>query len=186
MNRLLLDTDAFLCLRNLGVLAAMCDVTPCRGAIVLTEFVAYQELSSLRPEIDAWVRAGSMTVHPVLVRARKALLDGRGRNERMHKGEAEAITFALSQPPASRPVFVSSDADARKAAERRAVPSFDVLDAVVAAVECGCILIDLASRSLSIWDDKTQQQCRPGDWRGFASTFPSRRDRVRSVVGLAP
>lgn len=86
--RLLLDADATLNLRNLGMLE------PLLGSpleVVWTSFVYEHELNSIRDELDPAVADGSARVEAVLARtpahrAAKAL-----RREGVDKGEAEAI-----------------------------------------------------------------------------------------------
>ncbi len=108
MRPLLLDTDAFLCLRKLGVLALVCSARGRNDPLLLTGYVARTELSSIATERSAMEASGCLRVHDVVARTPAAERWKRFRRERIHKGEAEAIAFALDSDRDTRPVFVSA------------------------------------------------------------------------------
>jgi len=175
--RYVLDCCAWHCLRGLKIEArsllqclfeSQADVLP----LALTEFVARNELSPVLAEIQAEERRARVAIHSVSRRDPNykrlvALTD---------KGEAEMITWLLTLRKINRPLFVSRDAGARRAARAEGLFQTDVLGLIVDMLVIGCITEAEAAVALSIWDDKSQQQCRPADWAGL-ETIAARRAR---------
>ena len=126
MRKVLLDSDAFRCLHGLRLLEAVCAAL---APITLTEYVARHELSLLQRDV-ARLEAGSVIrIEPLLkgseaAQRYRAFLRSPEKGERApDKGEAEAIAWALGEPPATRPLFVTRDDGARRFAERSKVAS---------------------------------------------------------------
>jgi predicted nucleic acid-binding protein len=139
--------------------------------LVLTELVARKDLNPLSVEITSLEAGGKVSV--------KALLTSdphfrRLRKQGVHPGEAEAIAWALSQPKAQRPVFISNDRGARRWAEQERVPTGDLLDLLIEHVDRELLSKEEMRTALAPWDDRRQQQCKPKDWSGFERTFAVR------------
>ena len=166
--------DAFLCLRSLGLLSAACDEPRDDATFVMTEYVARHELSQVSREIEALAARRSLRVEPVMVRSPAGRRWRKLRQEGVHKGEAEAIAWALEQPARDRPIFVSRDAHALKAAREHALDAIDVMGFVVEAVVLGILPRQTAEAALEPWEDKRHQLCRPRDFTTFEETFARR------------
>lgn len=95
--------------------------------------------------------------------------------EGVDKGEAESIAWALDYPKSSRPVLVTQDGGARKEAKRNKVPVIDIMDFVIELVDIDAVDLSVAREALSIWEDKSQQRCRPRDFTTFDKTYARRR-----------
>jgi predicted nucleic acid-binding protein len=175
--RYVLDCCAWHCLRGLkfgscSLLQCLLDADSSFLPLALTEFVARNELSPVLAQIQSEAKNGRVVVHSISRRD-----PNYKRLERVtDKGEAEMITWLLTLRKQDRPLFVSRDAGARRAAKNEGLFQTDVLGLVVDMLVIGCLLEPQAMEALSIWDDKSQQQCRPADWEGLA-TIASRRAR---------
>ena len=140
----------------------------------MTEFAAKHELNSIQAEIESLDSKGAVEIKAIARRDptfRDLIKKG------VHKGEAEAIAWILSQRKALRPLFVSRDGGAIRAARTRGVAATDVLGLVVEAIDSGIISKEQARSALVIWDDRSQQICRPADYQGFDRTFARRHSR---------
>jgi predicted nucleic acid-binding protein len=184
MRPVLFDSDAFRCLHGLGLLDAVCAALTPHTRIVLTEYVARHELNLMQREIEHLERSRAIRVERLLkgteaAERYRAFLRAPTRGERPDKGEAEAIAWALGERPAARALFVTRDDGARRFAEQSDMPVTDVMGIVVEACLVGALDRSVAVRALSVWDDRTQQRCRPADYAGFDATFAAReRQRV--------
>lgn len=175
--RYVLDCCAWHCLRGLKIgsrslLQSLLDADSSFLPLVLTEFVARNELSPVFAQIQAEARLGRVVIHSISRRD-----PNYKRLERAtDKGEAEMITWLLTLRKQDRPLFVSRDTGARRAAKAEGLIQTDVLGLVVDMLAIGCLREREAAEALSIWDDKSQQQRRPADWEGLA-TIGVRRAR---------
>lgn len=180
MRPILFDSDAFRCLHGLRLLDAVCGALATRTSIVLTEYVARHELSLLQREIDRLERARTIQIARLLkgteeANRYRAFQRPASKGERPpDKGEAEAVAWALGEPPSRRALFVTRDDGATRFARRQGVPVTDVMGIVVEACVTGGLDRALASQALSVWDDRSQQLCRPADYAGFDETFVAR------------
>lgn len=175
--RYVLDCCAWHCLRGLkagtrSLLQCLLEADSSFLPLVLTEFVARNELSPVLDRIQAEVKAGRVAIYSITRRD-----PNYKRLERStDKGEAEMITWLLTLRKQERPLFVSRDVGARCAAKAEGLFQTDVLGLVVDMLAIGCLLEHEAIEALSVWDDKAQQQCRPADWEGLG-TIATRRAR---------
>jgi predicted nucleic acid-binding protein len=176
VKRVLLDADAFLCLRSLDLLRRICASALRDEPLIMTEYIARKELSSVATLVQSMVDSGCLKI--VLVSASKHTETGRLwkelRTERIDKGESEALAWVLPMKAATRPVFVSREVAARRVAKERHVPSTDVFGFVVALVEAGWLTRPEAETALQIWDDKRQELCKPSDWLSFDVNYAKR------------
>lgn len=182
MRPLLLDADAFLCLRKLGLLSLVCSAASRTEFLLVSGYVARTELSSVATQVSAMEASGCLEVQDVLVRTPAASRWKDFRRKGIHKGEAEAIAFALDADRHTRPVFISADNRAREAAAECRVPATDVMGFVVIAVGRGWLSRSDAENALSIWDDPAQEICRPRDYESFDRTFQRRSKSVEDYV----
>lgn len=173
MRDLLIDADAFRFLRGLGLLDEVFAALRPDRCLVITEYVARHELSTLAGEVERLERAGYLVVERVGVRSPAGRRYKEFQRE-ADKGEAEAVAWALEAPAASRAVFVSRDEGARRFAAAQRVPNTDVMGVVVEAVLAGRLSRERAQAALTVWDDKNQQLGRPADYAGFDATFAKR------------
>ena len=181
MIPVLFDADAFRCARDLGILDVFLSATAQRVRLYMTEYVARHELSPDAKTVDALCARDLLSIEPVAGRSVQAFLrKSRDKKSGLHKGEAEAIVWAMSLDRNQRPLFISNDLRARKGAEQHGVPAGDLMDFVVEATAAGVLARHDLNRLVAAWDDKEQQQCRPRDWSGFDSTF-ARRQRQREA-----
>ena len=164
----------------------MCVALAQHTKIVLTEYVARHELNLLQREIDRLERSRVIEIVRLLkgTEAAKRFREFQRpatKGERPpDKGEAEAIAWALDEPPATRAIFVTRDEGATRFARQMGVPVVDVMGIVVEACLVGGLDRAAAAQALSVWDDRGQQLCRPVDYEGFDQTFAAReRERVQ-------
>ncbi len=174
MERYLLDADATLCIRSLRLFPVLRASTALPRPLIVTEYVARRELSSIDREIREMEGAGLILVKSVL-RSDKDYR--RLVQEGADKGEAEAIAWALSLPRAERPLFISIDHEARRFAAENRVPAGDMMDFVIDLVELGVLTIAEAEDHTSPWLDHKQQRGRPRDFTTFSESMSQRRSK---------
>lgn len=170
------DADAFRCLHGLKLLEAAVGALASCTAIVVTEYVARHELNLLSSVVEGFERRGLLSIQKVL-KGTPAAQRYRQFQREADKGEAESIAWALDEPRASRPLFVTRDRGARTLAERQSVPVTDVMGIVVEACELGGLDRRIASEALAVWDDPEQELCRPARYAGFAATYAERLEQ---------
>lgn len=93
---LLLDTDALLVLRHLGLLRSILDIPSLRGS--LTEFVARHELSDLAAEIKTLEATELLEVHSVVAKTTEYKQFKALTRAGVDKGEAEALARGIGSP----------------------------------------------------------------------------------------
>jgi predicted nucleic acid-binding protein len=175
----LIDADAFLHLRSLRLaggrplLALVTQALPTGDSepVVLTEYIARHELSTITPEIDALVLARVIRIEAITM-ATPAYRTYRDLKREVHKGEAEALAWAVHQNP--KPLFVSCDRGALDAAARHRVPRTDLMGFIVECVQSGLVTRELAADALTPWNDPEQERGRPRDYGGFSTTYAQR------------
>jgi predicted nucleic acid-binding protein len=176
VREILFDTDAFLCVRSLGLLTVLEAGT---GCWVMTEYVALRELCSIGPEIERLKKTGRLSVEKVAIRGNPAAdAFKQMRRAGNDPGEAEAIAWAIFQPSSRHLLFISNDAEARATAKQKGVSAGDVMDLVVEALDAGEMSLAAAKSCTAIWDDKHQSQCRPRDFTTFDELLARRRGTV--------
>jgi hypothetical protein len=176
----LIDADAFLLTRSVSLLALLRRAPSFPRPALMTEWIARYELASLtdlRRELEAegFLRVESIERRTEADRRYRGL-----RNERLDKGEAEAIAWVLGLPPGERPIFVSHDRAALMGGRRHGIVCGDVMDLVVEAVESAVLLREDARAALSVWEDPQQRFFRPRDFTTFDETYARRLAKIKS------
>jgi predicted nucleic acid-binding protein len=180
VRRICLDSDALHCLRSLSSGAAsLLDLltavsSSAASPITVMEFAARHELNSIQVEIASLESKGAIEIKTI---ERRDLTFRDLIKKGVHKGEAEAIAWILHQRKALRPLFVSRDSGAIRAARTRGVAATDVMGLVVEAIDSEVISMGQARSALVVWDDRSQQICRPADYQGFEPTYARRHNR---------
>jgi len=173
--RLLLDADAFLCLRSNSLLDLL---LAAKVPLVMTGYVARHELASLQASIQEMERRSSLKVEDVRAKTPEFIRYRQFLREGAHKGEAESVAWAVEKTTRdTRPVFVSLDGGARKLAASNGMVSLDVFDLMVLAVREGLCTAEEVRTRLAAWDDDPHGFCRPPDFTSFDETW---RKRARS------
>lgn len=130
------------------------------------------ELSSIRSsQLEPLVRAGRIELHEVTAKTEAWARWRTLRREGVDKGEAEAIAWALGEPEARRPMFVSIDGGARGRAERAKLDAVDLGDLAASVVAVGVLTEAAVAGKLAVWDDSTQELGRPKNWTGVAESL---------------
>ena len=119
MSSYLIDSDAWLALRKLSVLELMICADALPGPLLLCEYAARHELSSISSELSTLEQKTHLRVHSVSERTKKQQIRDLIKKG-TDKGEAEAIVWSLAQERGSRPCFVSVDREARRMARKKA------------------------------------------------------------------
>ena len=181
--KVIIDADAFLVLRHLGLLHALL-AAPHVHAVMLERAARY-ELSDIQREVCELEAA--LLIRVEAVKARTPEFE-RFRNlvkRRVDKGEAEAIAWAGSLDDAV--LFISQDKRARAEAATSGLEAVDVADLLSLACHEGLIDEDRVRAACSRWDDHRNEFGRPRDWSGFDRTMATRivclRDRGVSIRG---
>ncbi|MBF0460569.1 MAG: hypothetical protein HQL87_04155 [Magnetococcales bacterium] len=120
--QLLLDADAFLCLRKISLLK--CLVGSQKINLVMTSYVARHELNAVKPDIDSLVQAAKLTIAGVKL-GTSEFRQYRVFQRTHDKGEAEAIAWAVTHRSPEL-FFVSQDAGALRLAKNENIPHGNV------------------------------------------------------------
>lgn len=183
MRPILLDSDAFIFVRKLGLLVMLEEVAK-RTSVVLTEYIARQELAPLQSEIELLCRRAVLTIAavskgtPEFVKYRELTDPAKKRQLRapypIDKGECEAVAWACTRVDAERPVFVTCDRGAHWLAQHERVSVTDVLGLGIGAVVVGAITRKVLQDALSVWDSPAQQIGKPPGYSDFQAAFIER------------
>ncbi|MBF0348446.1 MAG: hypothetical protein HQL81_12340 [Magnetococcales bacterium] len=171
-QRILLDSDAFLCMRKLAILDPLCRTHSL--FVVMTSYIARHELKDLSKEVSALETNGCLSIHSVFVRTPEHSEFKRLSNNGIHKGEAEAIAWINGQPQDQKPAFISNDRGARTAAKENRVETGDVLDLLVCLVQLGSLTKGEAEQLTISWGEHPNAFCRPTHYMDFHTTFRTR------------
>jgi predicted nucleic acid-binding protein len=136
---LLLDADAFLCLRKISLLGLLIEES--QVSLVMTGYVATHELSSIEGEMAQMRAASSLKIKEVSVNSQeyKKYCEFKKCHDR---GEAEAVAWAITNR-SKELYFVSQDAGAQKLAKKEKISHGNVAGLGAELVERG-IFTDLA------------------------------------------
>lgn len=146
MKDLLFDADAFLCVCSLQNLVQLLDVDGSHW--VMTEIIARRELSTIAAELAGFVATGRLRIEAIPARGTPASDSFKAFVREGHdRGESEAIAWATHLARSARPIFISNDRKARDLAKRQHVPSGDVMDLVVEAIETNVLSTSRATMS---------------------------------------
>lgn len=183
VRRILLDSDAFFCLRNLSILDILCQASGL--AVLLTSFIARNELNDIADTVNQMETSGYLSIEKVLVRTPAHQEYQRLCHSGVHKGEAEAIAWMCSLPKNQWPAFVSNDVGARTAAAQKGLETGDVMDLLVCLVQLGALTKQEAQQRTIPWGDHPNAFCRPKDYTNFDTTFRKRqlRQSLTQCVG---
>lgn len=179
MKRYLIDADAFLHLRKLGLLD-LYFAGPGVLPVILAGRVAEYELSSIAQFVTGLRAAGRVEVEHVRAASEAMQRFKALRQQGADRGEAEAIAWAMGLPVAERPLFISVDRKARQFADQNGVPAADLMDLMVDWVERGLVRREDVEQALLPWEDKTRQLGRPADYTTFDETYRRRLEHRRS------
>ena len=176
MSRYLIDSDAWLALRKLSILELMICADALPRPLLLCEYAARHELSSISSELSTLERKTHLRICAVRERPKKLQLRGLIK-EGTDKGEAEAIVWSLAQERGSRPCFVSVDREARRMAREKGLTAGDVFDLIVDLLHKHVLNITEVESKLLVWEDRRQQLGRPSDFTNFHETLKERQCR---------
>lgn len=181
LRPVILDADAFLALRSLGLLAPLVRGLAAHTRVVVTGYVGRRELSTVAAVVTALSNDGVLAVEALEKRSpaqqtfqkfKRAIAQHDKAMKRVDLGEAECVACALHVEPT--PVFVSCDVGARSFADRHRVRATDVLGLGVVAVHLGALSeADLRER-LAPWDSPDPFVCRPKGYTTFDEFFTVR------------
>lgn len=177
MRPVLLDADAFNCIRAMSFLRLLRAAPVGQTPMIMTEYVAHHELSDVRRDVDDLENEHRLEIRSVS--RRKQDVEGQRfrqyRAEGMDKGESESLAWVMGVNASDRPLFISNDGNAIAGFRRHGVSAGHVIDLVVEAVESGVVVLDDARRVVSIaWDERPDNQCRPRDYTDFDETYARR------------
>lgn len=174
MARYLIDSDAWLALRKLSVLELMTGADTLSGPLLMGEYAARHELSSISGELSVLEQQNLLYVCCVHEKTKKQHI----RNlikEGTDKGEAEAVVWSLAQDVELRPYFISIDRKARWIAREKGLTAGDIFDLIVDLVDEHVLDIDKVQLRLLVWEDRSQQLGRPADFTNFREMLHKRR-----------
>lgn len=144
----LIDSDAFLCIRSLSILAALGDAAI---PIAMGGIVRHRELSALDALLAALETRGLLRVNSVMARTPEHLDYQRLVRSGVDKGEAEAVAWAARNGPDI--TFVSLDRRARAAAASERVTACDVIGFAVRLARWNGLAEAELHEKLAPWED---------------------------------
>ncbi len=189
MKRVLLDADAFLCIKKLGLLQLLQEHANPSLRLVITGYIALHELSTVRSHVEQLQQQELLQIEQVPARSvihLKRRCRGNRRLPRLDKGELEAIAWVQRLPEDERPCFITNDRGAQAGAAHHKVPWGDVMDFVIAMLEAEVATKSEMQAALHVWNNPVQQICRPKDWAGFDRTYAQRRSRGERAPNIDP
>lgn len=177
MSKYLIDSDAWLALRKLSVLKLMIDAEALPRPLLMCEYAARHELSSISGELSVFEHESHLNVFGVGERAKKSQIRSLIK-EGTDKGEAEAIVWSLEQDKACRPCFISVDRRARQIAREKGLTAGDLFDLIVDLLDEHVLDCAEVQLKVLVWEDRRQQLGRPSDFTDFRETL-QKRQRAR-------
>lgn len=181
LRPVILDADAFLALRSLGLLDPVVRGLAAHTRVVVTGYVGRRELSTVAAVVTAFSNDGVLAVEALekgspaqqtFLKFKRAIAQHDKAMKRVDLGEAECVAWALHIEPT--PVFVSCDVGARSFADRHRVQATDVLGLGVVAVHLGVLSEAELRERLAPWDSPDQFVCRPKGYTTFDELFSAR------------
>jgi predicted nucleic acid-binding protein len=174
--KVIIDADAFLVLRRLGLLRVLLEAPHVEG--LMLQRAARYELSDIQSEVQELEGAGLLRVEALKAGTaqfqRYKSLTGRG----VDKGEAEAIAWAgsLGEPA----LFVTQDKRARTEAAAGGVVAIEAVDVVALTLHEQLVEEQTLREACGGWDDRRNAFGRPKDWSGFDGTMAQRIGALRT------
>ena len=145
----------------------------------MTQFVARHELAPLRDLLKSLEDERRLVIHAVSRGTEAFRLYERLQRDGTHKGEAEAIAWAVHQESGPTRLFVSLDRRARQQAERHKLAALDLLDLAVYLVEEGIASFEEIRSRLSVWEEQPHAFDCPADFTSLDETWRRRLDAWR-------
>lgn len=174
MSKYLIDSDAWLALRKLSILDLMIGSETLTRPLLMCEYAARHELSSIAGELSNLECRTHLRVCSVQDKAKKQDIR-RLIKEGTDKGEAEAVVWSLAQDKDCRPCFVSVDRGARQIARAKGLVAGDIFDLIVDLLGKGVLGVAEVQVKLLVWEDRRQQLGRPSDFTSFEETSTRRQ-----------
>ena len=162
-----IDTDAVLCLRHLGLLPAFLGAPAFERR--MGQFAARHELSDIQAEVERWEARGELEV--VALSARDKTL--RQLKQVVDKGEAEALAWMTAHGE-DGDLFISNDKLARQTAYKHGLAAGDAFELLVRMVVSGVLSRAALREATAVWEDPRRSFCRPADYDGFDGTYDRR------------
>lgn len=141
---LLLDADAFLCLRKVSLLR--CLAADSRVGMVMTSYIATHELKDVAEEVAELRQSGKLTICSVKTKTKEYRSYEEFKESGHDPGESEAVAWAVSNRTDDL-YFTSQDRRARTLARKKKIPQGNVAD-LGAKLEEGGFLPDGRIREL--------------------------------------
>ena len=177
MTIILIDADAFLCARQLGLIDLLrsCPASWPKPSLYCTSIVARNELNDLQSLVTELESLGLLRVERVLARTPAARMKRDIQSTlRVHKGEAEAIAWGVQAQSEHKVVFVSHDVGARRAATSSKLESWDLFDLGKHWLEAGRLTETDFRAVFEAWEEGPHVFGRPRDFEGVETTFERR------------
>lgn len=174
MSKYLIDSDAWLTLRKLSILDLMVAAATLPRPLLICEYAARHELSSISAELSALKDQTHLHICSVQEKEKKRQIRSLIKKG-TDKGEAEAIIWSLAQGKDCRPYFVSVDRRARRTAREKGLAAGDVFDLIVDLLEERVLDSAEVQLKLLVWEDRKQQLGRPSDFTNFEETLKKRQ-----------
>lgn len=186
MRNIVLDADAFRCLRELELLRPLLHATASIASTTLTEYVARHELNLVDAEVRGLEAAGLLRVAPIVVGTPAAARFRAFQKRGIDKGESEILAWALERTPGERCVFITADRRAARLAKDEKLPVTDVFGVLIVAIADGNLDPTGVKEAAEFWDDPHASRCRPDQWRGFSREFEARIETERARFSRDP
>ncbi|PRP90421.1 hypothetical protein ENSA5_65130 [Enhygromyxa salina] len=179
MTIVLIDADAFLSARRLGVvelLVSNAGTWP-KPTLRCTAIIGRNELNDVQDDVARLEALGLLEIVPVYAKTPEARKKRELQEKlRVHKGEAEAIAWgALRVRQASeRVIFVSHDSAARRAASKSSLESWDLFDLAKHWLDQGWLDIKRFKAVFESWEEDPKTLGRPQNFSSVEETFRKR------------
>ena len=181
---LLIDTDAFLCLRKWDFLILLRHLQG-EVALAMTGYVARHELKDVQDEVASLEECGLLVVHDIKVRTPGYVRFKKLLKKGADKGEAESVAWAQELPSGNpKPVFVSQDGRARRMAKHCGLEAVDMFGIMVQLHELDLVAKCDVQARLASWDDNSHLACQPKDFTRFDDTWQKRVTSRQMRTGL--
>ena len=162
------DADAFLLARRVGLIERLI-AGPIREVLfVMTGRIARNELNAVQREVTKLEQSGRLVVETILARSEESKRAKTLTRQGVDRGEAEAIAWIISQADPSGFAFVSCDNKARMTAGAEGVAAWDVLDLTGHWHRVGLVGLEQIDEMFREWQDNPKSAWRPADFKDSA------------------
>ena len=176
---LLIDADAWICLRMLGWVGRMVDCP--QIALIMSERIFLRELNDLRGELDTLQSAGVLRVARVIRKTKAASQFKAFTRAGADKGEAESIAWASVDADVDV-IFVSNDTRARTLAGKQKVATTHVFGLPVWGASRGDWSRAEVEAQVARWEDEGTGFCRPSDFTTLEESSPRSERQVADLI----